>query len=233
MALNKVVKAGDVVLQLGANIGTSCISSALANPGAENVCVEPSSSVIPSLKKNIADNKVTANTRVVEGVVGESDACAGLTMSSGDKGHNNWDSTAVPKYLGPALLELAASDTPVKCNPLKDVMGNKNVTVLFADCEGCLGSFLRTYSDKHLSNVRALVLEMDADDGGAITAFAKKQGMVCSYYDRKKFVVDGIRLLNRPVYSCAQMAACPADRPSSEKPWCGLSTLNVFNPTWG
>jgi hypothetical protein len=67
--LKDTVKNGDRVLQLGAGIGTNCITAAKLGNLSTNHCVEPQKSVIPILKNNNILNNT--NSEVIEGVVTE------------------------------------------------------------------------------------------------------------------------------------------------------------------
>lgn len=53
-ALATVLKDGDRLLQLGGNAGASCITADKVAKLSANVCVEPSTNILPILRDNIA-----------------------------------------------------------------------------------------------------------------------------------------------------------------------------------
>ena len=86
--LRDTLKDKDRVLQLGANIGASCITANKVAKLTDNYCVEPQSSLIPILKRNINNNNV--NSTIVEGIISENCdnkvKCNSLDSITPDKG---------------------------------------------------------------------------------------------------------------------------------------------------
>ncbi len=147
-ALHGLLRPGDAVLQLGGNIGASCVTAARAQTLAANVCVEPSDVLIPLLEQNCSKDAV----EVVHGIVAEN--CSGKRLSMlNDISENNYG----------AEITRSGDGQHVKCHSLATIAPKDGFTVLFADCEGCMPEFIDSYGadlqEKH--RLRAIILERD------------------------------------------------------------------------
>jgi FkbM family methyltransferase len=60
---------GDVIVDVGANIGTSTIPFAQARPGCRVVAIEPVPDVFAVLRRNVADNGLTGRVTCVEAAI--------------------------------------------------------------------------------------------------------------------------------------------------------------------
>ena len=67
LALQKYLQKNDYILQLGGNIGLSCIMADKILNNKKNICVEPHPKVIPILKKN----KILNNSKfqIIKGAI--------------------------------------------------------------------------------------------------------------------------------------------------------------------
>lgn len=130
--LFKYLKPTDKILQLGGNIGASCI---LADKIGckKNVCVEPN----PKVAKFLKDNKKLTNSKfkIIEGVITDSKRNIYMELPN-NTNNNQWG------------IQTGTSGN-FKCNKfkLKDIEKDGEFNVLFADCEGCLPEFLKEYKD--------------------------------------------------------------------------------------
>lgn len=134
ITLGTYLKDGDRVLQLGGNIGGSCITASKMFNLTRNTCVEPNPKIISTLRRNVSDTN--ANVEIVDAAVTDSSKSLFL-----DEGTLNG-----PNSSG-GMVKESQSEIPVNKVPLR-VLENKGkaYNVLFADCEGCLPSFLKEYS---------------------------------------------------------------------------------------
>ena len=198
VGLGQVLRRDDTVLQLGGNIGTSCLFAAIHESNLKaNLCVEPNEQNVNAIRSNMVLNNVTdLSLQVVSGIVGEN--CDGVTMEvGGDPEHNDWSHRAAPHKMAHAQALTSTDVAPaghmqqVTCHPLPSLLAGKEIDVLFADCEGCLNKFVQTYR-KHLSKVRAMVYEQDGGEMPDVDALAKDNGLTCTKLAER----------NLPVYTC-------------------------------
>jgi len=150
-ALCKYVYSTDRVLQLGGNIGGTCVAaSRLTRPGSV-LCVEPNQAVLPTLYQNRKDTK--SDFDILEGVVAELPC-----------------KTRIGRCLGPNCWGSASSETGtlVGCTPLAEVKKAFGaISVLFADCEGCLPLFLAMYPTLIADpDLRTIIYEFDSNPSG-------------------------------------------------------------------
>ena len=152
--LTELLRDGDRVLQLGANIGTSCIAAEKSNELSYNICVEPSDNLQEVLHANLERNRVK-NTEVVHGVLGRECAKQGRRYldASFDTGNNDW-ARSVSQIQTPGGQE-------VKCFELEDIAKGRGLPdVIAADCEGCLPELVASYPEL-IRHARVLVFERD------------------------------------------------------------------------
>lgn len=131
--LLKYVKDGDRVLQLGGNIGASCIAVSLQKDLEQNICVEPNNEIIDILRHNIKYNNVDDKITVINGIITSQNNDIYLQKS----GVNENSSTTFESNTEGQIVK------NVSFEEINDIYGYMNV--LFADCEGCLPSFLNEY----------------------------------------------------------------------------------------
>lgn len=143
LALIRVLRKGDRVLQLGGNIGTSCITASIAAKLDTNVCVEPCKELYDILEKNSRDYAVSA----IHGVIGE---CTSVRLQNMDTANNHWG----------AFTSKDGSGEETPCHSLNSIRPQRGFSVLFADCEGCLPEFLEEYQNV-LGDLRAIIYERD------------------------------------------------------------------------
>jgi len=146
--LLKTLIHGDRVLQVGGNIGTSCITANKIANLEINHCVEPQQHLLPILKYNIKQNNV--NTTIIDGILTESTSDKKMSTNDGDVG---------------TFVSSGPVDNPsekIKTYSLYDIKPDNGYTYLFADCEGCFPEFIKEYGDE-LSNhpIHTIVYEED------------------------------------------------------------------------
>jgi len=147
LLLEKYVKKSDNVLQLGGNIGASCILlDKILNKTSNNICVEPNSKVIKTLYKNKKLNKCKFN--ILYGVI--SDKTDLKLTNDGENESLNFYGSRITKD----------GTESVKSFPLRSIKNINTVNVLFADCEGCLEQFLDEY-ESFLEQLRLVIYEQD------------------------------------------------------------------------
>ena len=180
--LARVVRAGDNVLNLGGNIGTSCIYA--AKLGANVACVEPVESLSNLIEQNAKDNNVSM--KVVNAAL--TTTTDPLWITCGRRRH--------------AKNLVGATISKEPCDPSESFCQKVNVqnklpfertSVLFADCEGCLPSFIKEFGS-HLDDVEVVVYEKDQGMRGEgehvdytpVEEFLRDHKFVCET-DKKEF----------------------------------------------
>ena len=147
LILKKYIKKTDNVLQLGGNLGASCICvDKITNKDSVNICVEPNFKVIDTLKKNKSTNK--CEFEILYGVISED---KNLKLSEEDQNKDG-------DLCGSKIIDDGTID--VTSYSLKDVSNIDRINVLFADCEGCLESFFDEY-EWFLKQLRLVIYEKD------------------------------------------------------------------------
>ena len=168
--LVKRVNDGDRILQLGGNIGTSCITAGKAANLDSNVCVEPSSTVMSVLRQNVADHGDLA--QVVEGIVAECPTPVSLKGVGQDTSNNDWGAHVVHGSEGQSIT----------CHSLQSVSPPGGFTILFADCEGCFDTFVQTYATELSEHpLHTIIYEKDGQsDYENVQKFTDEHGFACS-----------------------------------------------------
>lgn len=145
MLLFKYLDKNDSVLQLGGNIGTSCILVDKIIKG-NNICVEPNTGLIPLLKKNKEMNN--ANFVIIDGIISKKE---GMMIVESD------DDNKFGSYISKNKGKI------VKNYDFNKLNKKYNFTVLFADCEGCLESFFDEYPES-LNIFKKIIFEKDREE---------------------------------------------------------------------
>eukprot|EP00933_Yihiella_yeosuensis_P025307 TRINITY_DN19653_c0_g2_i1.p1 TRINITY_DN19653_c0_g2~~TRINITY_DN19653_c0_g2_i1.p1 ORF type:complete len:453 (+),score=34.27 TRINITY_DN19653_c0_g2_i1:61-1419(+) len=171
VALYDFLRAGDTVVNVGADAGTSCIfierllqcrdeqQTGSASQRTRTLCVEPNTLYSAMLHSNFK-NASAENIRLMHGVVADKDHCP-----VGVPPFNAQDDSA--KVRIPASLQYADLTYKVQqCygwGDFKKVAG-RTPSVLFTDCEGCLlnifSEFRSVFSDPSL---QVIIYERDGD----------------------------------------------------------------------
>ena len=146
--LLKYVKDGDKILQLGGNIGASCITLDRERTLARNTCVEPNDDIVPILQKNVDTN--ANNVEVIHGII--TNDVKNTYLHKGD-GPNMWGANIIEEKDGGQLVNMVSLDKLEEDKPA--------FNVLFADCEGCLPKFMKEY---HSHEWDAIIYEPDFGD---------------------------------------------------------------------
>lgn len=147
VALYKYVKKDDVVLQLGGNIGTSCILvDKIVSNKSSQMCVEPNYKIGKILLKNKEEHN--AKFMIIDGIITEK---SGASMNMTD------ENTSIG-----ARVYFNSDKHSDKVNTIS-LYNLPPFNVLFADCEGCLLQFLEEYHS-FLSKIRLIIYERDVLD---------------------------------------------------------------------
>jgi FkbM family methyltransferase len=163
--LGAVLRPGDRTLQLGGNVGTSCIYASALHPDlGYNICVEPSDEVLPLLRRNIEENGMSGKVEVIHGAV-LPECREGqrlyLSTEADDVSNNNWSA-----FLVHGGYAEERRGRPVRCVTVEEALrGRPPPDVIFADCEGCFPAIMDG-SPELLEAARAVILEVDGGDLG-------------------------------------------------------------------
>ena len=145
--LGKYVKKNDNVLQLGGNIGTSCIYvDKIIDKNNTNICVEPNPRIIDVLKKNKTYNK--SKFDIVYGIISEKQHLR-LSNKAQTDDNNLWGAKVADD-----------GDIDITSYSLNKLSNIDKINVLFADCEGCLEKFIDEY-EHFLKQLRLIIYEAD------------------------------------------------------------------------
>jgi len=150
------VRKGDHVLQMGGNIGTSCILTDML--GARTYCVEPQQALLDTLARNCRGSDV----RIIPGVV--------------DAEHES------VHVVGDGVGAHTEGSGSVKAHRLTDILNPDDLQVLFMDCEGCAPRFLQQYPVDSLRSLRSIIYERDrlpSHEYDAMEAELSKSGWRC------------------------------------------------------
>jgi FkbM family methyltransferase len=163
-ALYKYVRPNDVVLQLGGNIGTSCmLVDKLVHNKEQQMCVEPNHNIISTLQYNAKNTG--SKFSIIPSIITNSSAKQSLRVI----GKN---------HLGAMVVDNESdANVPITKVPL-DELPFTRYNVLFADCEGCLCPFLAEYPDV-LAKLRLVIFERD-------------QAQVCNYENIDKLLIQNM-----------------------------------------
>lgn len=140
------IEPNDVVLELGARYGSvSCRINLKLADKTKQVSVEPDERVWDALEKNKEAND--CQFHILKGCISNSPRI--LIQPQAANGY------------GASTMETADSRMPhYTLEEVKQTFGIENFTVLFADCEGCLGYFLK--DNPHLLDfLRLFIFEAD------------------------------------------------------------------------
>lgn len=175
--LSKHMPRGAKVLELGARLGVStCVISKRAGAKGVVVAVEPDATVIPILKRNLAENACPAI--VLNGVIGDNDVVFH---------QNGLSSKTTPIPLSRAEAKnnapgAAGRDTAVRAIKIRDLEKRYAVRfdALVADCEGCIEGVLNHLRDAGALGQFAFVcFERDegASDYGRVDSILRSSGL--------------------------------------------------------
>ena len=147
--LKKYLIKKDHILQLGGNLGISCIfADKIIENKNMNVCVEPNVNLINILKYNKNINK--CNFKIINNIISE--IPTKLYVDKNSKGISS--STYYRKNIH--------SDMQMVNNlSLYNLNNYYQFTVLFANCGDCIQSFLSEYCDYFLKYLRLIIIEKD------------------------------------------------------------------------
>ncbi len=140
----------DVVLDVGANIGSFSIFAALRTR-REVVAVEPCPSNLEFLRRNLRENGIE-NVRVIAQGLADRDGKALLQINERGVGHTL-------SGQGLDVVEIETSSLP----SLIDEAGVERLDLLKLDCEGAEGLALPSTPDSYLRRIRRIAMEFHDD----------------------------------------------------------------------
>lgn len=142
--LNKYIHKNDIVLQLGGNVGTSCIFvDKIVKQRHRQICVEPNLEIIKLLQENKYNNN--SKFKIIDGVIT-------------DKTDMYLQNTGIDDIAFETTETKKNSDSLTLKTYRLDSLGNFNV--IFADCEGCLVNFIKEYPNV-LLHINKIIYEKD------------------------------------------------------------------------
>ncbi len=152
--LYEFLDENDVVLQLGGNIGTSCIlADKILNKKDKQLCVEPNNETTEVLQKNKKLNNSKFN--IISGIISNK-----ICSYKKNQKEDDDNKVGVTFIHGNAPTESNKSD--IKCydySKLEEMIADK-INVLFLDCEGCACDFFDMYENV-LPNIDTIFIEQD------------------------------------------------------------------------
>jgi len=141
----KHIRPGDTVLELGARYGTaSCLINAMLDQKGRQVSVEPDRRVWGALESN--KERVGCGFHIIKGVLSR----------------RKWALTDLDNCNGYGARAVETEDSDVPSFDLREVQEAHGLTfdVLFADCEGFLGTFMDE-NPEFFDKLRLVVFEAD------------------------------------------------------------------------
>ena len=182
--LGHVLRSGDRLLEIGANIGTSSIYAAKLVPDLEyHISVEPSTKVLPYLRRNLRENNVEDRIEVIDGAIFGTCSTSDLFLSKPqDPEHNDWSAHLVAAEKASEGSGSTHGFRPVKCVTLHEALkGRELPNVMFMDCEGCFPDLVASYPNL-LRDARDIVMEVDGGgmDVGETVEMLGENGFSCS-----------------------------------------------------
>lgn len=142
--LKKYISKDDIVLQLGGNIGTSCILvDKIVDNKERQICVEPNKDIYDLLLYN--KHNTSSKFQIIDSVVTDNSNIYMLKT-----GHDDIEFSTTTEF----------TEDKVKNIRLENL---NQFNVLFADCEGCLCPFLTEYPQV-LNRLNKVIYEKDKTD---------------------------------------------------------------------
>lgn len=143
--LKSYIKKNDVVLQLGGNIGTSCI---LVDKLTDtiNVCVEPNKKIISTLEKNKKINN--SRFKIINGIISKNKRKLFIIEN---------DDLGLASY---TVKERSSKGEIVDNYDFNKLNKDYKFNTLFADCEACLPLFFTEYPES-LNSFKKVIFEID------------------------------------------------------------------------
>ena len=174
------IRAGDVVIDIGANIGVFAIYAATRAPGVKVYAFEPFPGNISWLRRN-AESSHVANVEVHQRAVGASLGVRFLNVDASNWGlHSLWDRGNEEQRV-----------LSVDCISLDDIMkmdGVKQCDLLKLDCEGGEYEVLYGCAPETLRRVRRIVGEYH--EGAHFGGTGKE---LCRFLESRSFRIDRLR----------------------------------------
>ncbi len=153
----------DLVIDIGANIGTFAIYAASKAEKGEVLAFEPFPANADFLRRNVAESKLN-NIKVFQKAVAETNEPRQLNIS------DEW----IKHTLNTGISESSATSAiEIQCVTLDEVLGDKPVCdLLKIDCEGSEYEIFYTLSPETLRKIRRIVgeyHEVDSDERNGIS----------------------------------------------------------------
>jgi FkbM family methyltransferase len=176
--INKYVKSGMKVLELGARYGTVsvCLDYILDNPVEQLLCVDPDSKIMACLHKNKERNNCTFN--IFNGAISKKE----LYVCYNGCG---WETKT---YIEPPRHLLSEK---IECLSLEEIHKKYNIDFdcLLADCEGFLLEFIRE-NGEFFDNLKCVIYEEDCGENHPINNTFINYSEVEQFLISKGFVLQ-------------------------------------------
>jgi FkbM family methyltransferase len=120
--IKRIVKQGDVCLDIGANIGTlTLVMAYAAGPEGKVIAVEPNPAIASRLRENIDLNRVT-NCKLIQAAISNKEGTTTLFCAQDDSFHQGWSSLKpserTPNKIDVDLIRGAALNNEIGKGPL-------------------------------------------------------------------------------------------------------------------
>ena len=158
--LKRFLRDGDSILQIGANIGTGCVTASKNHKLKRNVCVEANKDIIQTLESNV--KKYAPNAEIIHGTITDDKNKVFMHVEGG----NNAD-------YGQTREDPGGMEVPrVPFSTITE--GKIPFNVLYADCQGCFPLFIKEYCP----TLDLMIFDADADkDYSNVIQCAEGQGL--------------------------------------------------------
>lgn len=153
------IKSGDIVVDIGANIGMFALFAASISPNIQVYAFEPASDTFALLQRNVAANKLT-NVKCHKYAVTATTGEAGLYLDSGSLGDS-----VIREWVG---NENVTGTERVPCLSLDDLFVRTELLrcdFLKVDCEGSEFDLFSSASAQTLAKISTIAVEYHEHNG--------------------------------------------------------------------
>ena len=158
---------GDIILDVGAHHGHYAVAALHRFKNARVICVEPDRAGFALLRRNIALNRLSDRTEMLNVAIGASAGPGRLSQST----DGSWGNRLLTKD------EAADQSSPVDVAPLKDVLRGRTVACVKSNCEGGeFALFPQLFELGVKPRVIILCAHPDAGDVDALVDLVATQG---------------------------------------------------------
>lgn len=153
------IKSGDIVVDIGANIGMFSLFAASLSPDVQVYAFEPASDTFALLQKNVEANHL-ANVQCAKCAVSAKTGELGLYLHRGSTGDS-----VIRDWVGNQNITGMESVPSVSLNDLFYRYGLPRCDFLKVDCEGSEFDLFSTASDQTFEKITAIAVEYHEHNG--------------------------------------------------------------------